>query len=260
MFRFQDNLPEVYINESRDFQILARLSDVLFSGIKYDIDSMINVLDATLAKDRMLQLMCTKIGFFPNIDIDSQVLKHIIASFPYIIKNKGNELGIRYAVNAILKAENNPEAIGEPLIIIVNEKDELGRDPYTIYIYTTIQLYNQAALKELLRYVVPAGYTYKLLSYATLFDGYDNPDILTQTDHIRGFKVSQNYAAKIRTSVDNPSSLIEGAVSDYMRDLVNDLINAFDTTEISTSTSSSPETKIEAIFDSSKVNLSDIQQ
>ena len=42
------------MNESRDFQILARLSDVLFSGIKYDIDSMINILDATLAKDRML--------------------------------------------------------------------------------------------------------------------------------------------------------------------------------------------------------------
>ena len=138
MFRFQDNLPEVYINESRDFQLLARLSDVLFSGIKYDIDSMVNVLDATLAKDRMLQLMCTKIGFFPRVDIDSQVLKYIIASFPFIIKNKGNIIGIQAAVNAILKAENNPDAIGEPRVIVINRQEESGRDPYTIYIYTTI--------------------------------------------------------------------------------------------------------------------------
>lgn len=242
MFRFQDNLPEVYINESRDFQILARLSDVLFSGIKYDIDSMVNVLDATLAKDRMLQLMCTKIGFFPNIEIDSQVLKYIIASFPYIIKNKGNELGIKYAVNAILKAENNPEAVGEPLVIIVNEEGEQGRDSYTIYIYTTIQLYNQAALQELLRYVVPAGYAYKLLSYTSLLDGYDNPDILSQTDYINTFKVNQNYAAQIRTSADDPSSLLSDEdISDYMKDLANELVNAFDTTEISTSTSIDPE-------------------
>ena len=54
MFRFQDNIPDVYINESRDFQILSRLSDILFSGLKYDIDSMVNILDASLVKDRVL--------------------------------------------------------------------------------------------------------------------------------------------------------------------------------------------------------------
>lgn len=54
MFRIQDNVPEVYINESRDFQLISRLYDILFSGTKYDIDSMVNVLDATLIKDSMI--------------------------------------------------------------------------------------------------------------------------------------------------------------------------------------------------------------
>lgn len=238
MFRFQDNLPEVYINESRDFQLLARLSDVLFSGIKYDIDSMINVLDATLAKDRMLQLMCTKIGFFPKIEIDSQVLKYIIASFPYIIKNKGNAIGIQAAVNAILKAENNLDAVGEPRIIIVNaDGDDLFRDNYTIYIYTTIQIYNQSALKELLRYVIPAGYAYKILSYNSILDGYDNPDILSQADIITALKVNKSFAAQLRLPETNLAITIEGSISDEARDRLDalaDAINAYYTTEIVT--------------------------
>ena len=142
---------------------MARLSDVLFSGMKYDIDSMVNILDATLARDTMLELMCTKIGFFPRIHIDANVLKYIIASFPYMLKYKGTRLGIEWAVNAILKAENNPDAIGRPNIVITSDKvvDTTGvQAPYTVYIYTTIQIYNKAALKEVLRYVLPAGYNY----------------------------------------------------------------------------------------------------
>lgn len=233
MFRIQDNVPEVYINESRDFQILARISDILFSGIKYDIDSMVNILDATLVKDRMLQLMCTKVGFFPKIEIDSQVLKYIIASFPYIIKNKGNELGIKYAVNAILKAENNPENEGEPIIDTINKSDPLGqnRDPYTVYIYSTISIYNKNALKEILKYVLPAGYSYKLLPHNSI---KNRPDIFKQSDLITMFKVSPMYTSSIRGSWDKDvgNSLVD--VSGRAKKLANQYRGAFDTTVIST--------------------------
>lgn len=248
MFRVQDNVPEVYINESRDFQILARLSDVLFSGIKYDIDSMVNILDATLTKDRMLQLMCTKIGFFPKIEIDAQVLKYIIASFPFIIKNKGNVVGIESAVNAILKAENNPDAIGKPKVIIVNKEGDNNRDPYTVYIYTSIQIYNKPALKEILRYVLPAGYAYKILSYQTILDGYDNPDIVKQSDRINIIGVDPYLAASIRIPTDNYSGL------------QNRFMNAFDTTEITTPATTSPpdgQEKINALL-SNKISTVDI--
>ena len=236
MFRFQDNIPEIYINESRDFQLLSRLSDILFSGVKYDVDSMVNILDATLAKDRMLQLMCTKVGFFPNIEIVNQVLKYIIASFPYIIKNKGNEAGIRAAINAILKAKNNPDAVGEPIIIITGSQVEDNRDPYTIYIYTTVSIYNNAALKEVLRYVVPAGYHYKILSYRSIMSGYDNPDIIQQSDIIRIAKVNPTYQAHIRTSdFKDEDTNVTGSSNKFID---SSFVNAFDMTEISTSSNS----------------------
>ena len=210
MFRIQDNVPEVYINESRDFQLISRLYDVLFSGNKYNIDSMVNLLDATLAKDSMLQLLSTKVGFFPRIDIDANVLKYIIASFPYILKYKGSLVGIQYAVNAILKAENNPDAVGTPHIKVVNKKDPEDKsiDEYTIYIYTTIDIYNKHALSEVLRYVIPVGSDYKVLKYFRGIDALEHPTILAQTDKLNVLKAFPVHAGMLRGSGQTYSDLL----------------------------------------------------
>ena len=239
MFRVQDNVPEVYINESRDFQILARLSDVLFSGMKYDIDSMVNILDATLARDTMLELMCTKIGFFPRVHIDANVLKYIIASFPYIIKYKGTLKGIQYAVNAILKAENNPDAIGVPKVIPVaaaSNDEGSAQFPYTIYIYTTVQLYNKLALKEVLRYVLPAGYNYQLLSYYDPNDGSAYTSLFEQQDELRVLRTPAIKSSALRTSSDVISLDTEMFTGgEQFETFASKTVNAFDTTQIITS-------------------------
>ena len=107
MFRLQDNTPSVYVNQSRDFQLFCRLYDCINNGVKFDIDTMLNILDPMKINDRMLNLLCTKVGFFPKAQYNSNVLRHIIASFPYAIKHKGTLLGIEIAVGTILKAEKD---------------------------------------------------------------------------------------------------------------------------------------------------------
>lgn len=225
MFRFQDNLPEVYINESRDFQVLARLSDVLFSGIKYDIDTMVRILDATLIKDRMLDLLCTRVGFFSSVEIDAQVLKYIIASFPYILKNKGTEKGIKAAVNAILKAENqqSEDGIEQVLVEVISEKpkNEL-RDAYTVYIYTTQSIYNKDALAEVFKYVMPLGFTYKLELLDSLPIAPDNKTLVAQRDTLRALEMTTKRASAIRTSNDHFET----------NSMANRVIGAYDTLSV----------------------------
>lgn len=140
--------------------------------------------------------MCTKVGFFTNEYIDAEVLKYIIASFPYIIKYKGTKTGIEYAVNAILKAEHITEDFSAPIIDIVNTSNDVYKNDYTVYIYTTIEVYNRVALRELLRYVLPFGYNYVLRSYTsdktyTFFD---------QDDDIVVYKVNTRSASVVRAS------------------------------------------------------------
>lgn len=150
MFRLQNNTPGIYVENSRDFQLLCRLFDYMINGIKYDIDSILNILNPMKINDRMLNLLCTKLGFFPKNQYDSRTLRYILSTFPLIVKNKSSKKGIELAVNTILKLENNDET---PSIEINNEE-------HVINIYTTINdIENKKALSDILDYVLPIGYT-----------------------------------------------------------------------------------------------------
>ena len=128
--------------------MISRLYDLIFSGVKYDIDTMVNVLDATLVKDDLLELMCSKVGFFPRVKLDANILKYIIASFPYILKYKGSERGIKYAVNSIMLSEHRGNTdIVPPVIVDIYGKEgstslanTYGSSyrPYTIAIRTGV--------------------------------------------------------------------------------------------------------------------------
>lgn len=182
MFRLQNNTPEVYVNESRDFQLFCRLYDTINNGVRFDSNTITNILNPLLINDRMLDLLATKMGFFTRENIPDNVLRVILNSFPYAVKNKGSIRGIKYAVCSILKLEGTFE---EPEVIIDNTT-------YTVQIYTSVKITNKKALIEYLKYIIPIGYT------------------LTIEQHIK-YKTSENTPTRIGineniTYMTNPSS------------------------------------------------------
>lgn len=150
MFRLQDNVPDIYVNESRDFQLICRVYDLIINGVMFDINSISNINNPMKVNDRLLKLYCSKVGFFTNREIVDDALRVILTSFNSVIKFKGTKKGIERAVCTILKLEGSFE---RPTIIIDNEN-------YNIQILTPITIYNRIALHEYLKYVIPAGYTY----------------------------------------------------------------------------------------------------
>lgn len=148
--------------------------------------------------------MCTKVGFFTRQKLDANVLKYIIASFPYILKNKGTAKGIEYAVNTILKAENTTDEFQNPYILIVNKATSSMFTDYTVYIYTTVDVYNRIALQEVLKYVLPVGYKYQLYSYARLNDG-DAYTQFTQSDEYKVHKAFVPYVSSVRSKQEESS-------------------------------------------------------
>lgn len=151
MLRLQENVPQVYIKESRDFQLLIRLYDVLSQAVKFDVDTMVNVNDSFLIKEELLDLLCTKLGFFPKHNFDSNALRYILNTFPYLIKLKGSKKSINEAVNMLFRLEN---IFNNEVLIINNEEKGL------IEIRSKQNLRNLKALEELMRYLLPIGYTY----------------------------------------------------------------------------------------------------
>ena len=157
VFRIQANVPEVFVNGSRDFQLFCRLYDCIFDGVKVDIDSMLETLDANSCSNVLLQLLQSKVGFFTNHKFTSDDLRVVIGAFPTIIKNKGSRKGIFQAVNTFLKV--NKLKTGAYINIINNPKEESdGDSPYIINVGIEADILNTTLLDTLFYYILPTGH------------------------------------------------------------------------------------------------------
>ena len=152
MFRIENNVPSVYINESRDFQLFCRLYTCIISGVRFDVQTMINLFDPFLVNDRMLELLCTRVGFFHKKDYDSKSLRYITSAFPYLVKYKGSKWGISAAISLVFKILN----INSQFVVQIDNNNHI------IHIYSDEYFYFEN-LNELLEYVIPIGYTYDVI-------------------------------------------------------------------------------------------------
>ena len=146
MLRLQQNVPEIYTSHSRDFQLFCRTYDLVNNAVRFSCESTTNLLDPSKASDNILTLLASRIGFFPERDYNTYVLRCILSAFPYFIKYKGSKHGIEMVVNTLLRAERS------------SEDSEVLVDSELVYIYTENPIRNEALLRDVLSYMLPIGY------------------------------------------------------------------------------------------------------
>ena len=134
LFKVQNNVPEVYVNQSRDFQLLCRAYDSIVNGVKFDIDSMLSVINTDECNSRLLPLLQTKLGFISDVPATNDALRYVLKAFPHIVKNKGSLKAIQQAVIVFLKINH----IRTPAEIHVTHKDD--NEPFVVKI-GIIQVY-----------------------------------------------------------------------------------------------------------------------
>ena len=242
MFKPSKNVPEIYMKESRDFQLMSRLNDMLFLGVHYDASSITELNNPKKCRSLYLKYLAEKVGFYTDKYIPDVVLMNIISAFKTALKNKGTLLGVEQAVIAVLKAENSIEP---PRIVHVrgfNETD-LYYEQYTINIYTPIKIKNEVALKEFLKYIIPAGYNYNLYVYETAalenkitsINNSSGLGILTASSYVLGTHRSrQKYddGTLDTNKNDKIATDIKGSIDDtdyFLKTLTDRLIGAIDT-------------------------------
>lgn len=101
--RLVKEVPEIYVDQSRDMQLLLRLMDCVYGGVKFDIDSVLNLTRTDQCKSNYLQLLQSKVGFLSDKKFDLEDLRLALSAFPWLVKNKGSKKAIKQAVNAYLK-------------------------------------------------------------------------------------------------------------------------------------------------------------
>ena len=155
MFRLQDKVPSPYIEQSRDFQLLARINDAVISGIRFKARTIQSLINTDSCPAEMLPLLKTKLGFYTNKRFLDDELREILKAFPYLIKWKGSKRAIKSAVYLFLRAMK----IHTESSVVVNNTD------YTITVKIKSSVIDTSILDELFRYILPVGYQVTYIFY-----------------------------------------------------------------------------------------------
>lgn len=214
--KFQDMIPEVYTNTSRDFQLLTRLYDIIIDGVKFDSDSIIRLINTNTCNSKILELLQTKLGFITSEHYTNEEIRYVLKSFPIIIKNKGSLKGIKQAVTVFSKLNKIKSNVS---INIINKSNDYEKS-YIIDVNLHSQNLDTSLLDEIFKYILPTGSIVKYNFYSTSLQNKSNYALHTYTNII--------------VLDDSVNSLIRGSYIQYRNPCEYDLIGSIGLTQLST--------------------------
>ena len=153
MIKLQDYTPEVYYRESRDFQFIGRLYDLVLNYVKTNADLIYSLPLSDNSDNQFIDLMAMTLGFHAKHKYTSQQLKAICFVLSEIIRNKGTIKALTIACDAIFHAEG-----------IQGQFDYgLTNNNTNIIIYLPQELSDTTLLNDLFEYILPAGMSCRII-------------------------------------------------------------------------------------------------
>lgn len=162
MIRYQEMVPDYYIEASRDFQVLCRMYDYAMNSLKYNIDSMQNLTDTRCVKDTVLPLLGDKLGIY---DKEAFANRQMLDALPIALKYKGSLKSVNILLNAFLDSMDVFD-----VAMALHSKDEesateiseilhrpIGVYSIVIILSTFPSLTNLHVLDTYLKMVIPTG-------------------------------------------------------------------------------------------------------
>lgn len=146
MIKLQNLTPEVYYKQSRDFQFIGRLYDLVLNYVKTNAANLYNLPVGKNMDEQLLNLLALTLGFKPTKKYNSKQLLAICSALPTILKHKGSIEALVLATNALLSAEG----VKQPLDYTLNPKQG-------ITLYVAQELEDLTLFNDLLDYLLPAG-------------------------------------------------------------------------------------------------------
>lgn len=157
MIESKNFVPQVYRN-SRDYQAILKLLDLIINAIKSDIDNYVSLINPDRCPDHMLPLLASYVGYDydPKESYDSNRL--IIKYYPYLIHNRGSETGITLATALSVNAIGGIDDIESLSMFHIEYQKEENK--INIYIYYPNHL---SKIRDLIEVVRPAGVRVELI-------------------------------------------------------------------------------------------------
>ena len=168
IFRLDDNVPRIYVEESRDFQMLCRLFTYGINAPKYEAETLHYLNSGMLTNDRLLGNLCEKTNFVDGESIKGEYLRYITENFGRLVRDKGAETGIVNSVYLYLLMYNLSTAC------MVN----IDHTNYYVRIGIQSAVKDLQVLYTILKYIVPTGWIIDIFFFAKMevWQGYSYKD------------------------------------------------------------------------------------
>jgi hypothetical protein len=210
MIKLQDLTPEVYYRQSRDFQFIGRLFDLVLNSVKTNAANLYNLPVGKEMDEQLLNLLALTLGFKTTKNYNSKQLLAICSTLPAILKHKGSIKALVLAVDALLAAEG----IKQPLDYTISAVEG-------ITLYVAQELEDTTLLTDLFDYLLPAGISCELVKESQLVSGLETK--FTFTDQVNVYKKDETQLSVI-ASKSNLDSLVLGDIGDNASILANTTI------------------------------------
>lgn len=163
MINIKNQLPNIYYDASRDFQILGHLYEVVLNYVKTNTD-MLYLLPNGIEEDtRATELLATTLGFKLKRNYDKEQLAALVSIFPQLLKLKGTKQAIDLAGNALVKASGVSGAFTSEI------KDHI------LTIKIPIELSDITLFLDLLPYILPFGLRASIVRTTTIVQSVSLP-------------------------------------------------------------------------------------
>lgn len=187
MIKLQNLTPEVYYKESRDFQLLGRLFDLVLNAVKTDTDLLYNLPLSTNSDEKLLELLALTLGFKPKHQYNARNLKAVCSVFSEILRNKGSIKAIKIACEALFNSMDISQQLDYDF---TKDKDNTELNLYIAKDFGDITLLN-----DLLSYILPAGMSCNIIrEFHVLDDSNTNIGI---SDNVTKTKINTIDTSKI---------------------------------------------------------------
>lgn len=145
MISIKNQIPSIYYDASRDFQILGHLYEVVLNYVKTNAD-MLYLLPNGIEEDtRATELLATTLGFKLRRNYDKAQLAALVSIFPQLLKIKGTKRAVDLAGNALVKASGVPGVFSSEI------------ENHIMTIKIPIELSDITLFIDLLPYIMPFG-------------------------------------------------------------------------------------------------------
>ena len=147
--------PREYSEQSRDFQVLARLYTALFNISKmYADDLKVWVPDID---NKLTTLRSRTVNFVNRHQWDLNDLEAITSCFKYLMRKKGTEEALEACINILMKARGIETGITVDSVVV----DRFG----CINIWVAHDNILMGIMEDLVRYLIPTGMIYRIYNY-----------------------------------------------------------------------------------------------